>query len=226
MRFLFWKDALDLIYEGQPPKHPVALCLADAVARHGLSKQLLTNLITARELDSAKNGVFATSKELEQYAERTISSIHHLLLQSVGSSRAAAHQAASHIGRAIGIANVLRGTPIMLRHREVRMPQELLSRHKVEMQDMKDYEGLPESEAFRDVVYDLASAAYIHIHTAKSKEGITRDEATLLLPVLPCERYLDKLEKSNFDVFNPDLVVRDMWLPFKLLAQKMKGSLS
>lgn len=224
MRFLFWKDALELIFEGQtPPKHPVALCLADAVQRHNLSKQLLTNLIVAREQDAAQKGKFATSKELEQYAEKTVSSIHHMLLQCIGSTNDAAHRASSHVGRAIGIVNALRGTPYLLQNREVRLPQELLLRHTI---DMKDLMALPSNESFRDVTFDLATSAYIHIHTAKSIEGITRAEANLLLPSVACERYLDKLEANNFDVFNPELVARDTMLPFRLLAQKIKGTLS
>lgn len=48
MRFNFWRQTLDSIYEGRPPNSPVATELYSAVVKHRLSKSWLKRMISAR----------------------------------------------------------------------------------------------------------------------------------------------------------------------------------
>ena len=117
MRYLFWKDAIELMYTGgNPTRHPVALCLADAVKRHSLPRHIIATLLEARENDpSNSNTTFASSKGLEQYGEDTTAAVLHLIMAAAGTKNDAAFRAASHVGRAMAIANVLKATPFLCR---------------------------------------------------------------------------------------------------------------
>ena len=54
MRYLFWHDALELMYTGgEAPRHPVAICLADAVRTYNLPRHIVAGLLDARENDPA-----------------------------------------------------------------------------------------------------------------------------------------------------------------------------
>eukprot|EP00039_Didymoeca_costata_P011387 m.159853 g.159853 ORF g.159853 m.159853 type:complete len:249 (+) comp15159_c0_seq12:382-1128(+) len=121
MRFAFWKDALDLIFEGKPPRHPVATCLSEVVNdnKDKISKGFLIKLLESRRLDAQKPNGFATIQELRQYSERTASTTLYLVLLGGGMGSDASMQAAGHVGRAIGFTTVLRATPFLVQKREV-----------------------------------------------------------------------------------------------------------
>jgi hypothetical protein len=65
--------------------------------------------------------------------------------------------------------------------------------------------------------------AFIHIETARSIGGLSKPEMRVLLPALPCSRYLENLQAAEFDVFDEELARRDTWLPFALLKKKLFG---
>jgi NADH dehydrogenase [ubiquinone] 1 alpha subcomplex assembly factor 6 len=71
------------------------------------------------------------------------------------------------------------------------------------------------TEALRNAVHEVASAAMAHLNTARGmRERIaakisSRDAATaraVLLPAVGTGAYLDALEKRDFDVFDPGLI--------------------
>src|SRR5690606_2930409 len=71
IRFQWWREALDEIYQGNPPRqHAVVLELAEAIRAHGLPQEVFTDILDAREADLDR-APFATQEELESYARRT-----------------------------------------------------------------------------------------------------------------------------------------------------------
>mmetsp|Transcript_42718 Transcript_42718/g.69276 ORF Transcript_42718/g.69276 Transcript_42718/m.69276 type:complete len:151 (+) Transcript_42718:264-716(+) len=81
LRIQWWRDALDRIYKGEAPAVPVAIALQQAVRRHSLSRLWLERLIDERDCDLDDEQP-ANVQALEDYAERTASSLLYLLLET------------------------------------------------------------------------------------------------------------------------------------------------
>lgn len=120
MRMQFWRDAVTKALSGSPPKEPVAILLSQAAAdlqarTHGkskLSKNWLHRIITTREAHLA-NPPYPSLSALESYAENTYSTLLYLTLSALPLASITADHLASHIGKATGIAAVLRGLPLL-----------------------------------------------------------------------------------------------------------------
>ncbi len=120
MRFQFWRDSINSAFAGQAPKHPVPILLSHAISSLSLrtsgsaqfSKAWFQRLISARE-KKLSNPPYASLENLEQYAENTYSTLLYLTLSALPLSSLPADHLASHIGKATGIAAVLRGIPFL-----------------------------------------------------------------------------------------------------------------
>lgn len=120
MRLQFWRDSVNKILSGSPPKEPVAILLASAISelnertegRARIPKGWLTRLINVRE-QTLTNDPYPDIAALESYAENTYSTLMYLTLAALPMASVTADHVASHIGKAAGIAAVLRGLPLV-----------------------------------------------------------------------------------------------------------------
>ena len=136
VRMAFWRTLIDAAFRrsgsedsslSAASKHPLAAPLSDAVRIHSHTKRWLDRLVDAR--DAYLDGVPPpTVLALETYAEMTHSSLLYLSLEAVGVRDVHADHAASHIGKAAGLANVIRGLPVHARLGQRYMPDELLEK--------------------------------------------------------------------------------------------------
>ena len=119
LRLQFHRDLVTNSLAGTPPAHPVAILLASAaadIAAHPGSTpwrpRWFLRAIDARERNLT--GVSLPSMAaLEEYGEHAYSSLMYLTLQAVPVSSLTADHVASHVGKAVGIAAVLRGLPLL-----------------------------------------------------------------------------------------------------------------
>ncbi|KAI8841023.1 isoprenoid synthase domain-containing protein [Chytriomyces cf. hyalinus JEL632] len=229
MRFQFWRDLVDGVYAGRPVNHPIALALADAVETTPISKHFLQRIISSREADFNAKSVYPTLASLEAYAEQSQSSLLYLQLEACGVQNFKVDHIASHIGKAIGISTILRGTPAHVQVRQLYLPSDLLAQHHVSTEEI--FRKGP-SEPLSDVVFDVASVANDHVTTARSHiaESAAKNEfpqiaLTALLPAIGCDSYLQRLEKAQFDVFNPSLQSRDWKLLYQLWKKNRSGNI-
>jgi NADH dehydrogenase [ubiquinone] 1 alpha subcomplex assembly factor 6 len=117
-------------------------------------------------------------------------------------SRDADH-AASHLGKAIGVALLLRGTPYQASKRRSYLPLELCSQHKVSQEDI--YRG-EVSEGLCDVVFEVAAAANGHLQEArKLLTKLPPAAAQVMQQGTLTGLYLQALEKAGFNVFDQNL---------------------
>jgi NADH dehydrogenase [ubiquinone] 1 alpha subcomplex assembly factor 6 len=117
MRFAFWRNALSsAIAEGNPPKgEHIALLLSKALSSSStrqLQQRFLLRLLTARE-NRLTNPPFPSLASLETYAENTYGSLLYVTLSTLSASTLSTDHLASHIGKAVGLAAVLRGVPLL-----------------------------------------------------------------------------------------------------------------
>ncbi|KAG0713903.1 NADH dehydrogenase (ubiquinone) complex I, assembly factor 6 [Chionoecetes opilio] len=192
MRLQFWRDTLDRIYSDNAPKQPVAMELYRAIKKHRLSKRWLRSLVDARE-EQLERRHFRSIQEIEEYSEKSNAALYYLILQGLGSENLHADHAASHLGKAEGIIKALRGVPHNASKRRVFLPQDIMMKHGVSEEDV--IRGSREQNV-KDVIYDMASQAYHHVHHARSfMKDVPREARAALLPAVSASTYLTALQK-------------------------------
>nr|XP_057909673.1 NADH dehydrogenase (ubiquinone) complex I, assembly factor 6 isoform X2 [Doryrhamphus excisus] len=219
MRMQFWKTAIEDIYQDKPPNQPVSNELWRAVRRHKLTKRWLTRIVAEREKD-LNDRPYRNLQELESYAENAHSSLLYLLLECLGVKDVHADHAASHIGKAHGIVTCLRATPHYSSRRRVYLPMDICMLHGASQEDF--IRGSREQNV-RDVVYDIASQAHVHLQNARSfGHSIPAAATAAFLHTVVLEDYLQRVRKADFDVFHPSLQKRNPLLPIQLYLRSWK----
>ena len=46
----------------------------------------------------------------------------------------------------------------------------------------------------------------------------------ILLPAITTDRFMSRLSRANCDIFNPQLTIRDSWLPISMYWNKFKST--
>ncbi|KAK5725220.1 hypothetical protein LTR17_013172 [Elasticomyces elasticus] len=278
LRLQFYREAVTKALDPNhtPPKQPVAILLSKAAADiqanspggRGWSKSWFTRLISTRE-QYLSNAPYTSLSALETYAENTYSTLLYLTLQSLPLSSVSADHVASHIGKATGIAAVLRGLPIIAfpgprnkhsnqnqfggdvgagRQGAVTLPLDIMAQAGVREEDV--LRNGSSAKGLRDAVFAVATRANDHLITARGlMESVRKGEAEdhefehggeeehiylptkggrsetqaqelersfgVFMPAIATQLWLDRLEKADFDVFDPKLRQTDWRLPWK-----------
>ncbi|KAF2105101.1 hypothetical protein NA57DRAFT_63284 [Rhizodiscina lignyota] len=195
MRMQFWRDAVTKSLAGSPPKEPVAVLLSAANeslqqrtdGKNKLSKAWLHKVIGARE-QYLVNPQYADMDALEAYAENTYSTLLYLTLQALPMQSITADHVASHIGKATGIATVLRGLPLIAfppppnkhsnqsgfgsslgggigRQGAVTLPLDVMASAGVREEDV--FRQGATAPGLKDAVFSVATRANDHLITAR-----------------------------------------------------------
>jgi len=130
-----------------------------------LTKRWLQRLINSRE-EHLSIKSFESVAALETYAENSVSSVLYLTLECLSIKNVHADHAASHIGRAQGLATLLRAIPYQAQRNKVYIPLELLVKYKVSQNEL--IRGSNEKK-IKDLVFDLASTANAHVEKVGSR---------------------------------------------------------
>ncbi|PKY04538.1 hypothetical protein P168DRAFT_269588 [Aspergillus campestris IBT 28561] len=188
MRLQFWRDAVTKALAGAPPKEPVAVLLAAAIAdrheqtqgRARISKRWLTRMIDARE-QTLTNDPYPDLAALESYAENTYSTLMYLTLSALPMTSVTADHVASHIGKATGIVAILKGLPLVAfpppaprspqgggagggtKQGAVMLPLDVMAETGV--QEEAVFRQGAEAPGLRDAVFTVATRASDHLIT-------------------------------------------------------------
>ncbi|ORY00834.1 hypothetical protein K493DRAFT_323585 [Basidiobolus meristosporus CBS 931.73] len=211
MKMMFWKDTIEQIFAGKPPQQPVALALSHSLQFCDLSPMWFKRVISEREknLDDPQ---FMTVADMETYAENTASALLYLQLEALGIKDVHADHAATHIGKASGIATFLRGIPFHASQRRMMLPAEITAKHGISQEDVFRH---GEVEHLSDAIFEVATTAHDHLLTARTfLPNLPPAAYPALINAIPCDVFLKKLEKADFQIFNPKLAVREWKLPY------------
>ena len=74
--------------------------------------------------------------------------------------------AASHLGKAIGLTNFIRGLPYNSKQRRVLVPQDLLIKNQL---SQENFIRVDETEKIRSLVFEIASVAFTHYEKVNSE---------------------------------------------------------
>lgn len=212
LRMQFWRDNLTRAFAGSPPKEPVAILLHNALRtlklRHptlstSVMKGWFMRIINTRE-QYLDNRPFTTMDALETYAENTYSTLQYLTLAMIPLNSMSTDHVASHIGKATGIAAILRGVPLFAfppppNHHSnnagfsdalggrpgssqgaVVLPLDVMAQAGVKEEDI--FRQGADAPGLKDAVFTIATRANDHLITAREmlknlKKGEEADHA-------------------------------------------------
>jgi len=192
MRMQFWREAIDKTFAGSPPAEPICILLHHALedlriraqsrSATGSMKFWIQRVIKTRE-KHMDNRPFVSLAALEEYAENTYATLMYAALASIPMQSMHLDHLASHIGKASGIAAVLRGVPVLAapqsavrspdggsqvgRGREpvLLLPLDVMAEAGVREEDV--FRHGPGAEGFQDAVFTVATRANDHLITAR-----------------------------------------------------------
>jgi len=221
---------------------PVLRALDRANAHCRFTGRFLERMIDARELDLDTHQ-YATLNEVTAYAEHTVSSLLYLTLEACGVREDAADACAAQAGVGIGLATALRATPYRLATGgEVPLPAELLrpgfpyhqlvSQYLVTKDDDDEQRNddtrrgqdamvqlqASDAQLWRAAVEEMAAQSLDHLLRAREQQSqVPKAARATLLPVVPALHYLERLERADYNVFDPKLLsksdrLRLLWL--------------
>ncbi|CAG8462491.1 4797_t:CDS:2 [Funneliformis mosseae] len=221
MRMQFWRDAIDNTFQGRPPQQPIARMLHSSLETCQLSPLFFKRIIDEREA-SLNDPPYITTKDLESYGENTASCLLYLHLESLGIKGMQADHAASHVGKAIGIIKILRGFSYSVGKRRISLPSEITAKYNISQEEI--FRSGP-VKGLEDAIFEVATLANDHLLTARTfLPNIPNKALPALLLAVPCDSFLKRLEKYNFNIFEPKLTISDWKLPFNLWYNFKKGT--
>ena len=190
-RMQFWRDTVDGVFAGSPPREPISILLHKALAdlrvrSEGSSsakslKFWLLRFLNTRE-QYMDNRPFTSLAALEEYAENTYATLMYMALAAMPVRSVHADHLASHIGKATGIATTLRGIPVLAgpsqpihspsgtdvgstRNPVLLLPLDVMAEVGLREEDV--FRKGPNAEGLQDAVFKVATRANDHIITAR-----------------------------------------------------------
>nr|XP_016995128.2 NADH dehydrogenase (ubiquinone) complex I, assembly factor 6 homolog [Drosophila takahashii] len=223
MRLKFWHDSIDKCFEAETQRsyaedQPVLRELKHTVGSRKLNKVYLRRLVTARERPASQG--FESIRELEEYAEQAFSSLLLLLLEVGGVRDLQVDHAASHLGKAQGIATMLRAIPLAGRQQAVCVPLEVLVRHGVSQERI--IRSKSDDKGVEECIFEVASAANTHLKLARQlHEQVSPQVRKIFLSAVATDAYLERLRRANFLLTHKSCVGRDSLLPARLFWKSL-----
>ncbi|KAJ3484253.1 hypothetical protein NLI96_g5768 [Meripilus lineatus] len=204
MRMQFWRDAVKDIGNGRPPRHPIALALYDASQKANLAPYHLKRIIDARPSDSR---LAIGSSGIDIINISIPPAIHALTVLfaytiSCGFSP----------GGVTNHLHVAAGTSLSCLESQEEVFRKGGNAHGID-----------------EAVFEFATLANDHLITAREmfKESggkIPERARPVFLAANPTALYLERLEKANFDAFEPSLQMRTWRLPWRVWQGYYKGT--
>ncbi|KAH7913400.1 isoprenoid synthase domain-containing protein [Hygrophoropsis aurantiaca] len=218
MRMQFWRDAIKDISNNRPPRHPIALALYETSQSAQLQPYHFKRIIDARESELSAPA-HLTVDSLTSHAESTASTFFYLSLALLSLSSSTLTHAASHLGIAQSLSTLIRALPFHTSKGRMVIPAEITARHGVNQQHI--FTEQRPSKGLEDATFDFATVANDHLITARDmfKETggkVPQEAIPVFSAAIPVASFLRRLEKANFNAFDPSLQVRDWKLPWQV----------
>jgi phytoene synthase len=194
IRMQWWVDAIEGEARGDVQGHPIAAALIDTVRRFSLPRQALVNLVEARRFDLYDDPMPSLA-DFEGYAGETASVLFQAAAMVLcdGEDPSAA-DVSGHAGVAYAIAGLLRALPIHARRGQVYVPADVLSRHGLSADDLRNLQDTP---AMRGALSEMREHARHHLSRAmRGLPGIDPRARRAFVGLSLVEPYLKALERQ------------------------------
>jgi phytoene synthase len=193
VRLQWWHDAIEKLYAGTQPGHPVTEALTPAIREAALPKHAFINMIEARQFDLYDDPM-PSLDQLEGYLGETSSMLIQLAAMILDRRQAGALADVSGLaGVAMGITGILRSLPLTRARGQCFIPKEMLERHGLTPAHLL---SARDPEAIGMVLAELREHAAKRLAEAKVKAGSIAPEAfPAYLPASLTGLYLARLAK-------------------------------
>jgi NADH dehydrogenase [ubiquinone] 1 alpha subcomplex assembly factor 6 len=205
MRCQWWRDAINAAFKGDAPEQPVLTALQEVMRHVSLTRYRLQRMISTKEEDLLRKDPLPTLSRLENVVEGTSVQLSLLQLESIGLNVEAEENvdailAATHIGKAAGLATLLRHTARHAQKQRTYLPLDVCQRYNVHPSDVLNPAT---TEGLRAAVQEVAAVAQEHLNAAKRLASkVPLMAKALLLPSTAAGLYLKSLAASKYDVYD------------------------
>ena len=193
----WWREELEKMFQGEA-SHPVFVALLPTVRKHALPVEPFANLITAFEHDQ-KVTRYANWDEIFAYCANSANPVGRLVLGLGGYTDATRYALSDATCTALQLANFWQDVSVDLEKDRVYIPQDLLARHGVLIEDVFARRFTPAFAAAMREASGVARELFI-----KGSALPPLLDPRLALDVTLFSRggmyILDKIEKQGFDV--------------------------
>ena len=197
IRLQWWREALSGEREGEAAAHPVAAALRETLSRHGLANDRLIALIDARAFDLYDEPM-ATLTDLEIYGIRTQSALFAMAAEILGGG-VSTELLTLDAGIAYGIAGVLHGLARHVSRRQLYLPLDLLTRHRVDPNQILAGQA---TDALRAALAELRILTRRHLATAQAQlKSAPPEVLPALLPAALVGPALRRMEHTDYEPF-------------------------
>mmetsp|Transcript_12484 Transcript_12484/g.16290 ORF Transcript_12484/g.16290 Transcript_12484/m.16290 type:complete len:375 (+) Transcript_12484:340-1464(+) len=240
LRLQFWRDSIAQMYapNGSSGGHqsystPVLRALQAVKSKSNFSQIFFERLVDAREMDldlvtSAKSNndymVFPNYEDMERYNELSSSSLIYLCMESLGVFECEeADIAASHVGRALGIISLLKGSVHRAAIGEICIPRDMCEKYSIDPESIvahtlyqrnsrNDLSSDQSGATSTNVIHateELATCAYNHISVARNiQSSLPKEARACLIQATTALHYLEQLKGNKYDLFTDEMVNR------------------
>jgi phytoene synthase len=195
-----WRAALDRALAGRTDAHPVLPAFHDTVGRYQIPPRYFHEMIdgVASDLEPRR---FETFEQLYRYCYLVASTVGLTIIHIFGFDSPDALRLAEKCGVAFQLTNILRDIKEDAQRSRIYLPAEDLSRFRVTADDIRAGLRTPE---FIDLMDFETSRARAYYQESKPLLGLVDrgSQASLGALISIYSRLLDRIEKTNYDVFS------------------------
>jgi len=194
-----WRTALDEALAGRCDAHPVLPAFHETVAHYRIPPRYFHEMIDGVASDLEPRH-FATFDELYRYCYQVASTAGLTTIHILGFDSAEAPPLAEKCGIAFQLTNILRDIREDAARGRIYLPAEDLARCRVTEDDIRGGVRTPE---FIDLMDFEADRARQYYRESQPLVGLVdrRSRASLAALISIYSRLLDRIERSNYDVF-------------------------
>mmetsp|Transcript_25613 Transcript_25613/g.44775 ORF Transcript_25613/g.44775 Transcript_25613/m.44775 type:complete len:288 (-) Transcript_25613:705-1568(-) len=202
-RQTWWLTNLDNIWENRPAPEPLSIALHEIYKHTGVHKAHLVRMVKGRLEETEMSDWLS----LDKFLDDNYTMQFYALLEIFQMTGEEEFNCATYVGRAIGIADLLKRTKYYLESNRVYFPKELLLKHNIPINIISEEDGTQQvPEQFYDAVLDVAAYGKQSLDKARSLQSTLPKYANIaFLPLVEAEDYYARLAKRNFGLFNPKI---------------------
>ncbi|MDX1738165.1 MAG: squalene/phytoene synthase family protein [Alphaproteobacteria bacterium] len=205
IRLQWWREAIEECFQDNPRRHEITRPLAELMQRRNLSKSLFDQMLDARE-DDLLDDPIQRLDHLMVYADKTGGNILRLALQATGISDENTLAAAGRVGTAWALVGLMRALPFHLREKKQWLPEELVSRHKIDGRAMRD---LAQSDELNFAVREICDIAENLISEARELRVSNDKNAVPLLQLAGLAKsYCKQLSQAQYNPYDSSLAIK------------------
>ena len=204
IRLQWWREVLEGQRMDEAAANPVAAALIETLDKYKLARASLMDVVEARTFD-LYNDPFATTAELEAYAERTKGAMMVSTAAVLGGADTDVKAIVRHAPMATAVCDILRSFASHVSRGHLRIPLDVLERHGAEPADV--LAGRSSNELLASLA-NIRELARKHFDAFKRlTPAVPAISVPAFLPVALVPLYFDRMEGKDYDPFRTIVAV-------------------